>query len=96
LNALDALPAEGILRVRGRKRKNEIDLVIAERSWHPAQHNGATLYPFVTTKAGKEAGLGLALSKRIIQRHRGRIWMRSSIRLGKAVRLSKSLCLFEK
>ena len=85
VNALDALSAEGILRLRVRKRKNEVDFVIADNGHGIASQHQETLFqPFFTTKADKGTGLGLALSKRIIERHNGRIRVRSSIRPGKS------------
>ncbi|MDP9051845.1 MAG: ATP-binding protein [Acidobacteriota bacterium] len=39
--------------------------------------------PFFTTKVDWGTGLGLALSKRIIERHRGVIRVRSSVRPGR-------------
>jgi len=85
VNALDALPAEGILRLRVRKRTNEIDFVIADNGHGIAtQHKEALFQPFFTTKLDKGTGLGLALSKGIIQRHNGRIRVRSSVRPGKS------------
>ncbi|MGF7180457.1 sensor histidine kinase [Tunturiibacter psychrotolerans] len=85
VNALEALPAEGILRLRVRKRKNEIDFVIADNGHGiEIRHQDALFQPFFTTKADKGTGLGLALSKRIIERHNGRIRVRSSIRPGKS------------
>ncbi len=85
VNALDALPVEGILRLRVRKRRNEIDFVIADNGHGISnQHSGAIFEPFFTTKADKGTGLGLALSRRIIERHNGRIRVRSSVRPGKS------------
>jgi signal transduction histidine kinase len=85
VNALDALPAEGILRLRIRMRKNEVDFVIADNGHGiSSQHTGFIFQPFFTTKTDKGTGLGLALSKRIIERHNGRIRVRSSIRPGKS------------
>jgi len=85
VNALDALPAEGILRLRVRKRANEIDFVVADNGHGIAtQHKEALFQPFFTTKTDKGTGLGLALSKGIIERHNGRIRVRSSVRPGKS------------
>ncbi|WP_263385631.1 sensor histidine kinase [Granulicella arctica] len=84
-NALDALPATGILRLRTRKRGHEIDLVIADNgSGIPAQHHQAIFEPFFTTKEERGTGLGLALSRKIVERHHGSIRMRSSVRPGKS------------
>ena len=85
VNALDALPVEGILRLRVRKRKDEIDFVIADNGHGIAtQHQEALFKPFFTTKTDKGTGLGLALSKRIIERHNGRIRVRSTTQPGKS------------
>ncbi len=85
VNALDALPAEGILRLRIRKRNNEVDFVIADNGHGIAsEHQGALFQPFFTTKTDKGTGLGLSLSKRIIERHDGRIRVWSSVRPGKS------------
>ena len=85
VNALDALPAEGILRLRIRKRKDEVDFVIADNGHGISpQHRGALFQPFFTTKTDKGTGLGLALSKRIVERHNGRIRVRSSVRPGQS------------
>jgi signal transduction histidine kinase len=85
MNALDALPVEGTLRLRIRKRTNEIDFVIADNGHGIAiQHREALFQQFFTTKTDKGTGLGLALSKRIIERHKGRIRVRSSVRPGKS------------
>ena len=85
VNALDALPAEGILRLRVRKRKNQIHFVIADNGHGiPNGHTGAIFEPFFTTKPDQGTGLGLALSKRIVERHNGRIRVRSSVRTGRS------------
>ena len=85
VNALDALPVEGILRLRVRKRAGAIHFVIADNGHGIAtQHMEALFQPFFTTKTDKGTGLGLALSKRIIERHNGRIRVRSSVRPGKS------------
>ena len=85
VNALDALPAGGILRLRVRRRKDQIDFVIADNGHGiPNGHTGAIFEPFFTTKSDKGTGLGLALSKRIVERHNGRIIVRSSVREGRS------------
>lgn len=85
VNALDALPTNGTLCLRMRKRRNEIRFVIADNGHGiPAEHVSEIFQPFFTTKQEKGTGLGLALSKKIIERHQGRIRMRSSVRPGKS------------
>jgi len=85
LNALDALPEEGVLSFRVRKRDGEVQFVIADNGHGiPKEHSSEIFKPFFTTKEGRGTGLGLALSKNIIERHKGRIRMRSSVRPGKS------------
>ena len=84
INAIEALSAEGVLRLRLRRRQARADFVIADNGHGiPAHHEEAIFQPFFTTKADRGTGLGLALSKRIIDRHSGMIRMRSSVRPGK-------------
>jgi signal transduction histidine kinase len=85
VNALDALPFGGTLSLRLRKRRNEVQFVIADNGHGiPAAHRKAIFEPFFTTKEERGNGLGLSLTKKIIERHRGKILVRSSIRPGKS------------
>ena len=85
VNALDALPAGGVLAVRLRRRNGGIFILISDNGHGiPAQHSRKVFEPFFTTKGESGTGLGLALAKRIIERHAGRIWVRSSVRPGKS------------
>jgi signal transduction histidine kinase len=84
VNSLDALPRAGTLWVRLRRRGREIHMVVADNGHGiPAEHRDQIFEPFFTTKK-VGTGLGLALSKRIVEHNRGRIWLRSSIRPGKS------------
>lgn len=84
-NALDALPPGGILAVRLRRRNGGIFILISDNGHGiPAHHSRKVFEPFFTTKEESGTGLGLALAKRIIERHGGRIWLRSSVRPGKS------------
>jgi signal transduction histidine kinase len=85
LNALDALPAGGTLCLRFRKSKDRLHLLIAD-SGHgiPEEHARAIFQPFFTTKGDHGTGLGLALTRRIIDRHKGSITVRSSVRPGRS------------
>jgi signal transduction histidine kinase len=85
VNALDALPPEGTLCLRLRKRQGEVQFLIADNGHGvPKEHIEKVFQPFFTTKEDRGTGLGLALSKSIIERHRGRIRMRSSVRPGRS------------
>jgi signal transduction histidine kinase len=86
VNALDAMPSEkGALSLRLRKRGDEVHIVIADNGCGiGAEHSERVFQPFFTTKNERGTGLGLALSKKIVERHNGRIVMRSSVRPGRS------------
>jgi signal transduction histidine kinase len=85
MNALDALPPAGVLCLRVRKRRDEVHLVVADTGHGiDAEHSANIFKPFFTTKEERGTGLGLALSKKIVERHRGRISMRSRVQPGKS------------
>jgi len=83
-NALDALPQGGKLRVRARKRGGNVLVVVADNgSGIPEDRITQLFRPFFTTKENGN-GLGLALSKEIMNRHGGHIRMRSCVRSGRS------------
>jgi signal transduction histidine kinase len=85
VNALDALPPGGTLAVRLRKRQGEVQFVIADNGHGiPAEDRAEIFEPFFTTKEERGNGLGLSLAKKIVERHRGKIFVRSSIQPGKS------------
>jgi signal transduction histidine kinase len=84
-NAVDALPANGVLCLRLKKIRNKVQLTVADNGKGiSAEHCQKIFDPFFTTKAERGTGLGLALSKRIIDNHRGTIRVRSSVRPGQS------------
>ncbi len=84
-NALDALPIDGTLRLRFRKRQNEVHFTIADSGQGIPKENLQEVFEaFFTTKEEKGTGIGLSLSKRIVEHHRGRIRVRSSVRPGRS------------
>ena len=83
-NALDALPDRGTITLRTRKRNNKVSLVVADSGHGISGNNLGRLFElFFTTKDNQGNGMGLALSKKIIERHGGTIRVRSSIKPGK-------------
>jgi signal transduction histidine kinase len=93
VNALDALPANGAVCIRLRKRRGEIHIIVSDNGHGiPAEHRDEIFQPFFTTKADRGTGLGLALSRKIIEHHHGRICMQSSVRPGRSGTIFK-ICL---
>ncbi len=80
-NALDALPEAGTITIRLRKRAEQIDLIVADNGQGiRPEHLEKIFEPFFTTKEEAGNGLGLSLSKRIVEDHHGTITIRSSVR----------------
>jgi signal transduction histidine kinase len=79
-NALDAISNKGIIALRVRRRKDVLCLLIADDGCGISPENARRLFePFFTTKKDQGNGLGLALSKKILDRHRGSSRVRSSM-----------------
>ena len=72
LNALDAIPAVGgRVSVRVREKRPWVKIVIADNGHGIPEHLAKKLFePYVTSKP-TGTGLGLWLSKRIVERHKG-------------------------
>jgi signal transduction histidine kinase len=82
-NSIDALPPNGRLAIRVRKCKGEVHLMVADDGHGiPEAIRQKIFEPFFTTKKDRGTGLGLAISKSIVERHKGRIRARSSVRIG--------------
>ncbi|MGA9984376.1 MAG: ATP-binding protein [Acidobacteriaceae bacterium] len=85
INALDAIPENGTVCLRMRKCSGEVRIVVADNGHGiPGEIIGQVFTPFFTTKEGRGTGLGLSLSKKIIDHHKGTIRMRSSVRPGRS------------
>jgi signal transduction histidine kinase len=82
-NALDATPDGGTVRIRIRDAKDcrgERGLwVSVADSGHgiPRELQRRIFEPFVSTKDDTGTGLGLWVTSGIVQRHKGKIWVRS-------------------
>jgi signal transduction histidine kinase len=84
-NALDALPREGTLWLKLRKRRDQAHLVVADNGHGiPSELVAQVLQPLFTTKEGRGTGLGLSLSRKVVDHHHGEIRLRSSVRPGKS------------
>ncbi|GAA3751812.1 sensor histidine kinase [Terriglobus aquaticus] len=79
-NALEAMPDEGQLTFRIRKCSGCVEFVVADNGSGIAPEAMEKLFrPFFTTKETGGNGLGLSLSKRIVEDHGGKISVRSSV-----------------
>ena len=84
-NAIDALPMEGTLRIRVHRSKALTNskrpggrIVIADTgSGISPEHRKKLFEPFYTTKQDVGTGLGLWVSREIVQKHGGSITLRS-------------------
>jgi signal transduction histidine kinase len=78
-NALDAVPERGTISFRLRKRSTSVQLLVADngRGMRP-DHVTRLFEPFFLTRENRGKSLGLALSKKIVERHAGTISARSS------------------
>lgn len=85
VNALDAMPENGTLRIRLRKGTHSIHCLVVDNGHGiPGHHLKQIFEPFFTTKEERGTGLGLALSRKIVERHGGKLCVRSSIRPGRS------------
>ncbi len=84
-NALDALPEQGTLCLRIRRREKALHVLVADDGHGiPDKFLLKVFEPFFTTKKEQGTGLGLAVSKSIVEGHQGRIAARSSVRQGRS------------
>jgi PAS domain S-box-containing protein len=77
-NALDALPEFGCLRVRTKPEASTVRIHIVDNgSGIPSDRRGHLFQPFFTTKGDKGTGLGLWVSRALVEKNGGRIAVRS-------------------
>jgi signal transduction histidine kinase len=85
VNALDAIPENGTVHLRVRKSGGRVRILVADNGHGIPKENAPLIFqPFFTTKEGRGTGLGLCVSKRIIDHHNGTICVRSSVRPGRS------------
>ena len=84
-NAVQAMPEGGKLTVSARERKGFLELEVTDTGSGIADENKDKIFePLFTTRA-KGIGLGLAVSKSIIDRHGGQIEVRSATGKGTTI-----------
>lgn len=82
INAVQAMPEGGRLTISTRERNGFLELAVTDTGSGIAEENRGKIFePLFTTRA-KGIGLGLAVSKSIIDRHGGQIEVRSAVGKG--------------
>ncbi len=91
-NAVQALHDQGVLHVRVSRSHDHLHILIADNGCGiPPEQRERLFQPFSTSNKEKGTGLGLWMSKTLVERHHGRIRHRSSTvpeRRGTAFRVS--------
>jgi two-component system NtrC family sensor kinase len=79
LNAVQAMPGGGTLVIRTAKEGDQIKIEVQDSGYGISSENMSKVFtPFFTTKKEvKGVGLGLAVSYGIVQRHHGKISVKS-------------------
>jgi len=78
-NALDAMPEGGTLQVRTYRQHDYLCVDVTDSGVGiPEEHLSQIFDPFFTTrKVGEGTGMGLEITQRIVERHKGRIQVES-------------------
>ena len=85
VNALEALSHRGRLYLRARSDNEEVHITVADNGCGiPEEFRRNLFVPFHTSKGQAGTGLGLWLSKSLVEKHRGRIRCRTSVRVGRS------------
>jgi PAS domain S-box-containing protein len=89
LNAVDALPHGGIMRLVARRRGERVETEVADSGVGMSAAVRARVFePFFSTKGERGTGLGLAVVYGIVERHHGEIDVESAPGRGTVFRLS--------
>ncbi len=88
-NALDATPTGGTVRLDARAEEGGVELVVADDGCGiPPEVLPRVFDPFFTSKpVGQGTGLGLTLTRKIVESHGGRIRIESAVGSGTTIRV---------
>jgi light-regulated signal transduction histidine kinase (bacteriophytochrome) len=88
-NALDAVPVGGHVWLGATTRDGEIEITVSDDGGGMSEETQRELFrPFFSTKGDLGNGLGLYISKEIVERHGGRLTVESTVGSGTAMRIS--------
>ena len=82
-NALEALPVSGSLHLRLRCTNGEAHLLVADNGHGIAHEVRLRMFEFFSTTKERGQGLGLAITKAIVEKNHGRIRTRTTTRDGR-------------
>ena len=82
LNAIQAIEGKGLVTVELERRNGEVAIIVTDTGHGISPEHLPNIFrPFYTTK-GNGTGLGLSLARRIVEEHKGRIEVTSSVGRG--------------
>lgn len=85
VNAMEVAPGKSVIRLRARMTRNWVRISVCDRgAGMPPEVRKHVFEPFFTTKQQSGTGLGLWVSKGIVEKHGGRIFLRSSVAAGRS------------
>jgi signal transduction histidine kinase len=88
-NALDAVPVGGRVWLEATTGEGGLDIVVRDEGEGMSEETQRQLFrPFFSTKGDLGNGLGLYISNEIVERHGGRLAVRSTLGIGTTMRIS--------
>ncbi len=85
LNAFQAMPGGGRLTISTNKTDGKFSIIVSDTGIGISEEKAGRIFdPFFTTK-GEGLGLGLALTKRIIEEHKGKVDFKSVVGKGSTI-----------
>jgi signal transduction histidine kinase len=83
MNAIEAMDSKGQITIKTKKKENSVIVKISDTGKGIPGHILEKIFnPFFTTKTEKSTGIGLTISKKIIEAHRGKIYAESEVGKG--------------